>query len=202
MNQQSLKIWDPLVRIFHWSLVALFCFSYLTEDDFIDLHAFSGYLIGGLLLFRLLWGLIGTKHARFSDFIYSPRHTMNYLKDIARCKAKRYLGHNPAGGMMVIALLLSLSLTVCSGMLTYGAMEFAGPLTSLTANLSHQQAEWLEEGHEFFAHLTLLLVMLHISGVVFSSVLHKENLVGSMLTGRKPVTPEEHSTPHSLTKEH
>lgn len=185
MSTQPIKVWDPLLRIFHWSLVSLFLFAFITEDDFLDLHVIAGYIIIGLILFRLIWGVIGPRHARFSNFVKSPSQVKSYLKDVLLFRAKRYLGHNPAGGAMVIALLVSIVMTVFFGMLTYGAMEFSGPLAGMVSGVSDTLAEGFEEVHEFFANFTLFLVGLHVIGVVVASLQHRENLVQSMIDGYK-----------------
>lgn len=185
MSTQPIKVWDPLLRIFHWSLVSLFLFAFITEDDFLDLHVIAGYLIIGLIVFRLIWGVIGPRHARFSNFVKSPSQVKSYLKDVLLFRAKRYLGHNPAGGAMVIALLVSITMTVFFGMLTYGAMEFSGPLAGMVSGVSDTLAEGFEEVHEFFANFTLFLVGLHVIGVVVASLQHRENLVQSMIDGYK-----------------
>ncbi|MCK4823219.1 cytochrome b/b6 domain-containing protein, partial [bacterium] len=110
MNDE-VHIWDILVRTLHWTLVVTFTIAYLTEDDLMTLHAYSGYAVLVIVLTRMVWGLIGTRYARFSNFIYSPKTIIAYLKDLARLHAKRYIGHNPAGGAMIILLLLFLILT-------------------------------------------------------------------------------------------
>ena len=185
MTQQQIKVWDPAVRIFHWSLVLLFALAYLTEDDFLDFHVFAGYAISGLIAFRLIWGLIGTSHARFTDFVKTPAEIKSYIFDVLLFKAKRYIGHNPAGGAMVIALILSISMTLFFGFLTYGAMEFSGPLAGLVSSVGDGIAHAFEEIHEFFANFTLLLVGLHVVGVLIASLQHRENLVRSMINGYK-----------------
>jgi cytochrome b len=179
-------VWDPLVRVFHWSLVASFTLAYLSgEGEMLDLHAWSGYGIGGLILFRLLWGMVGSRHARFADFVFTPATVLTYGRDLLRGQAQRTLGHNPLGGAMVIALLLMLALATLSGIVLYGATEAAGPLAGMLRGTSHGFGEVLEEVHEFFSNFTLILVALHIGGVLASSLLHRENLVRAMITGRK-----------------
>ena len=186
MNTLStIKVWDLPVRIFHWSLLAAFFIAYITEDELLTLHAYAGYTIMGLLGFRLIWGLIGTRHARFSDFVKRPAAVKAYLKDVLSFRAKRYLGHNPAGGAMVIALLLSLLITSVTGLMTYGSEELSGPLADTMLNLPHFVGNAAEEVHEFFANFTVLLVLLHVVGVVMASFQHGENLVRSMFTGFK-----------------
>ena len=184
-NTNQIKVWDLLVRIFHWSLAGAFFIAYLTEDDWLDIHVFAGYMIAGLIVFRLLWGLIGTRHARFSDFVRPPREVFAYLKDMATFHPKRYIGHNPAGGAMVVALLLSLVMTVLTGLSVYGAEEMAGPLAGLFAHAPKFLGDVFEELHEFFANFTLFLVVFHVVGVVLAGLQHGENLVRSMINGKK-----------------
>ncbi|MET0088893.1 MAG: cytochrome b/b6 domain-containing protein [Candidatus Thiodiazotropha sp.] len=183
-SQSEIKVWDPLVRIFHWTLVSAFIVAWLTEDELMSVHAYAGYLIAGLLAVRLIWGLIGTRHARFSDFVKPPTVVIAYLKDLARLKAKRTLGHNPAGGAMIMALIVMLTLTVVSGLMAYGA-EGMGPLMEFYRQQASYGSEFFEEVHEFCAHVTLILVFVHLGGVALGSLLHRENLVRSMFTGRK-----------------
>ncbi len=167
----AVKIWDPLVRVFHWSLATLFLAAYVTGEDAGQVHIAAGYAIAGLIALRVVWGFVGPRHARFSNFVRSPREVLGYLRDVAKFRAPRYLGHNPAGGAMIIALLVMLAGTAVTGyMMTTDA--FWG-------------AKWVEEVHETFASLTVGLVFFHVLGVLLSSFLHGENLVKSMITGRK-----------------
>lgn len=181
----TIKVWDPLVRVGHWTLVAAFILAYLSAEEWLDLHVAAGYVVLGYVLLRVVWGFIGTRHARFSDFVFRPATVIHYLKDELRLRAPRYVGHNPAGGAMVIALLISLLFTTVSGLALYGADEVAGPLAPYFGGLSHYWTEVIEEVHEFFANLTVLLVILHVSGVVVASLQHDENLIRAMITGRK-----------------
>jgi cytochrome b len=180
---EEIEVWDPAVRIFHWSLVGAFSVAYFTEDDLQLLHINAGYVISVLLLFRLIWGFVGTRHARFSDFIAAPREVMTYLRQAVRFRSPRHLGHNPAGGAMVIALLVSLSVAVLSGIALYGSTDFAGPLAG--AFRGELAADVLESIHELAANATVLLVVVHIGGVLFASLEHGENLIRAMITGRK-----------------
>ncbi len=164
-------VWDPLVRIFHWSLVIAFIVAWLTGDELQRVHEIAGYVILGLVAFRLVWGIVGGAHARFSDFVRRPGTVIRYLIDMLRLRAKRYIGHNPAGGAMVIALLAMLAVTCATGiMITMDAFGDVG---------------WVEEAHEVASNLTLVLVGLHLVGVFAASVEHRENLVRAMITGRK-----------------
>lgn len=184
---ESTQVWDPLLRLFHWSLAIGFSLSYLTGDDFEAAHEQLGYFLLGLLAFRLVWGLIGPKHARFSDFVRSPSTVLAYLHQILQRTAPRHLGHNPAGGAMALALMGMVLLCGLSGLALLGADEASGPLAFLFYSLNSDTAELLEEVHEFFTSGTLLLIGLHLGGVLLASVQHDENLVGAMLHGRKRI---------------
>lgn len=188
-RRTPIVVWDPLVRFFHWSLVTFFVLAYLTEDDYQTVHTYAGYAISLLVLFRLTWGVIGTRHARFRDFLTGPRRLLTYLGQMVVGRAPRYLGHNPAGAAMVVALLTTLIATTISGIVLLGG-EGSGPMAGLIPPGFGGRA--LEEVHEFLANTTLSLVLLHIVGVIFSSIAHRENLIGSMITGRKP----EYRPPH------
>jgi cytochrome b len=185
IKQNTVSVWDPLVRVSHWTLATAFLAAWLVGDDWLDLHVLAGYTVLGLVLFRLVWGVIGTRHARFTDFVRSPSAVLAYLKDVVSVRARRHLGHNPAGGAMVIALLLSLTFTAISGLALYGHGEFSGPLAGLMQGAPVWLGNALEELHEFFANFTLLLVVLHVAGVALASLQHGENLIRSMFTGRK-----------------
>jgi len=183
-EKNEIRVWDSLVRIFHWSLVAAFVVAYFTEDEMMTLHVYAGYLIAGLLVFRLIWGFIGTPHARFADFVYSPGEVLSYLKSMVAGRPAHYLGHNPAGGAMIILLLVSLIATVITGLLVLGGEAGTGAFAA-TAMAGGEAGEVWEEIHEFFANFTLFLVVLHVAGVILGSRLHGENLVRAMITGRK-----------------
>lgn len=185
MSDQTVRVWDPLVRFFHWTLVVAFFAAYFTEDDLLAVHTWAGYWIGGLILFRILWGFVGPRYARFSDFVHRPAEVLQYLKDELRARARRHMGHNPAGGAMVVALLTSLSLTVVTGLVLLGSAECAGPLADWLCIGDHGVGEVIEDVHEFFANFTLLLVGLHVLGVIAASRLQGENLVAAMWHGRK-----------------
>ncbi|BAQ16043.1 cytochrome b/b6 domain-containing protein [Methyloceanibacter caenitepidi] len=174
-------VWDPIVRIFHWTVVAAFIVAYLVEDPHV-VHVWAGYVIAAMLIARVIWGLVGSKHARFSDFLYSPSTTFAYVRDLLRRKGKRYLGHSPGGGYMIVALIVMLALTGVAGLIVYGGDENAGPLAGM---VTKQTAEQFEEVHEVLANITLALILVHISAVLFASFAHHENLARSMVTGKK-----------------
>ena len=189
-SQNQVKVWDPFVRLFHWGLTAGFFIAYLTEDELLGPHIWAGYLALALVLLRLAWGFVGSPMARFSDFVYGPAQILDYLKQVASFTAPRYLGHNPAGGAMIVALLMGVMATGLTGLVLHGAETGTGWLGALAGGLGvagEAGAEALEEVHEFFANLTLFLVGIHLAGVLYESFVYRENLVQSMFTGRKPV---------------
>lgn len=187
----TIKVWDLPVRIFHWLLVAAFVTAYVTEDDFLTLHVWAGYLVIALLIFRLIWGFIGNEYAQFKNFICCPALSFTYLKEVLARKSKRYIGHNPAGAAMIVLLLASLLLTTFTGLCVYAADQNAGLFAGM---ISAENEKVWEEVHEFFANFSLFLVLIHIAGVIFESILHQENLGRAMMTGekRRDDTPPNH----------
>lgn len=186
----TVRVWDPLVRVLHWALALAFTIAFLSGDELLGVHTLAGYAALAIVLVRLPWGLIGTRHARFTDFVRPPREALRYLRDLLRGRAARHLGHNPAGGLMIVALLVAIPLMALTGMATLAVEEGAGPLAGLLATSPHWLAEALEETHEVLANLLLVLVLLHIGGVLVESLLHRENLVRAMFTGNKPARGE------------
>lgn len=182
---ERVRVWDPFVRLFHWTLGAAVLIAFLTEDELLELHTWAGYTVLALIGVRLVWGLIGPRHARWSEFVRGPRTTLTYLWDALHKRAPRYLGHNPAGAAMVVALLLGFTATAITGVVVLGAGEWAGPLAPYLKNVSAQQAHDLKELHEFLAYATLSLVPLHLLGVLMSSLEHRENLIRGMIDGYK-----------------
>ncbi len=178
-------VWDLLVRFFHWTLVLAFSIAFISEDDYLTIHSWAGYTILSLLIIRIFWGFVGTKHAKFSDFVFSKQDISQFLKDTFSLKAKRYVGHNPAGGAMAVLLIFSLLLTACSGLVVFAIEEGQGPLTFLLSDTSPFWGDIVEELHEFFANFTLFLIAVHIAGVIVESLIHRENLIKSMFTGKK-----------------
>lgn len=204
----TVRVWDPLVRIFHWSLVATFAIAYVTGERETVWHDWAGYAVLGLIAVRIVWGFVGTRYARFSDFVHRPAVVLGHARDMLRGKAERCLGHNPLGGVMILALLASLLASGVSGMALQGAEQGTGPFAGLAGadtpampeviasavadddgddEENEGKEEFWEELHEFFAHLTLLLVALHVLGVIVGSLAHRENLVRAMISGRKRV---------------
>jgi len=195
-NIPTVKVWDIAVRVFHWSLVIFFVIAYLTGEDESDWHIYSGYAVLALISFRVLWGFVGSQYARFSEFVYSPATVVAYAKSLLNRNPKHYLGHNPLGGYMVIALLVTLFAVSLSGLKLYAVEENAGPFASAkqieSESTEHEESakeadeEFWEEIHEASVNFMLLLIILHISGVIISSRLYKESLVKAMVTGQKP----------------
>ena len=186
------KVWDPWVRIGHWLLVAGFFLAYLTGEDPLAVHVWAGYGVAAIVVLRIIWGLVGPSHARFASFAYSPRRVFSYLGALFTRRAPRYLGHSPAGGAMVIVLLVMLAAVIWSGFMVYAYDQGAGPLASWVADHRVTEAaafealeEYWEETHELIVNLTLLLVFLHVGGVLLASFVHRENLVAAMFTGYK-----------------
>ncbi|MDP3960666.1 MAG: cytochrome b/b6 domain-containing protein [Pseudorhodobacter sp.] len=189
-----IKVWDLGVRVFHWSLVATFAVAWLSSEDADVVHAWSGYVAAGLIALRLVWGLVGPRYARFSQFITGPSAAVSYLKASLVGHEPRYVGHNPAGAAMIVALLITMSATVFTGWLTLDPARVA-MLPALPAIVGPAFAEdGEEEGgddsvvseiHGALANLMLLLVVLHVAGVVLASRRHQENLAAAMVSGVK-----------------
>ena len=180
-NDDSINVWDLPLRIFHWLLVISLFTAYFTEDNFLTVHVWAGYLIAGLLVFRLKWGFIGGQYARFNNFLYSPAQSLAYLKDLINLSPKRYIGHNPAGAAMIVLLLFSILITLVTGLALYGADQNAG----LLAFIDKSQEHFWKEIHEFFANFTVVLVAIHVIGVAVESYVHRENLAKAMVHGNK-----------------
>ncbi|MGL5012124.1 MAG: cytochrome b/b6 domain-containing protein [Paracoccaceae bacterium] len=178
--QRMVKVWDLGVRLFHWGLVAGVLAAYLSEDSR-SLHRIFGYIVMGLIAFRLIWGLVGTYHARFTSFVPGPVRLMRYLRDIAQRREARYLGHNPAGAAMIVALLLVLAGISATGWMM-GTDAWFG-------------VEWVEHAHEWLVNGLIVLVLLHLGGVALASLRHRENLVKAMVTGLKAADDPAHSAP-------
>lgn len=196
----KVRVWDPLVRVFHWGLVTAFVTAWLTADEVQPVHELAGYAVAGLVAFRLVWGLVGSRYARFAQFLKAPGETLAYLGDMARGRERRYLGHNPAGAVMVVTLLVTLAGTAFTGWLmedaTRDAMLPAMPAIVAPAWADDDGDERgyrergevegpLKEVHEALANLMLLLAALHVGGVVLASIRHHENLARAMVTGDK-----------------
>ncbi len=175
-------VWDRFVRTFHWATVLCFTGAYPTTNEWMAGHRWADYTLTALILARLMWGVMGSQHARFRDFLRGPQQVKQYLTGLWQGRSQRYRGHNPVGGWMIVALLSSLLLTTITGMLMI-APGGKGPLAHTV--LASLGGHWLEEPHEFFANTTVGLIVIHLAGVVISSLLHRENLIRAMVTGYK-----------------
>lgn len=176
-NDKGVLVWDAPVRVFHWLLVLSFAGAWLTAESerWRLVHVTLGYTMAGLVTFRLVWGLVGTRHARFAGFVRGPRAAWRYLLSLLDGRPEHHAGHNPAGALAIVGLLALIGVTAASGFATY---EDLG-------------GEWLEELHEGAANTLLAVVLVHLAGVLVGSLAHRENLVRAMLTGRKQVPPAE-----------
>jgi cytochrome b len=176
-------VWDVPVRVSHWLLALCVLAAWLTRDPRLsDLHAAAGYCALILVAFRITWGFVGTRHARFSDFLYSPRAALAYLRDLLKGRPHHYTGHNPAGSWSVYLLLAGVLLISLTGVLTIGAMFGLGPLP---LSFAPAATDLLRETHEWLAWIVLAVIAVHVAGAIASSVMHRENLVASMFSGRK-----------------
>lgn len=165
------KVWDPLLRLAHWGLAGAVTLALVSSEDR-RLHEAAGYVALGIVGLRIIWGVVGPVHARFADFVSSPGTVLAYLRDLTRLRARRYLGHNPAGGAMIVALLVLILAAGISGWMSKTDRFFG--------------VGWVEDLHSASGNLLIFLVVGHVAGVIVSSMLHGENLVRAMITGRKP----------------
>ena len=166
-----IRVWDPFVRAFHWALVASFAVAWLSSENWERLHDAAGYAAGALVALRIVWGFVGPRYARFAQFVRSPDTVIGYLRAIKGGSERRYIGHNPAGGAMIVVLLVAMAATAVSGWL-------------LTTD-----AFWgwtvMQHAHSLLAHGVLALVVLHVIGVAIASLRHRENLARAMVVGVK-----------------
>ena len=214
-NTQFIKVWDIAIRVFHWTLTGCYALAFISSENIPKLHVFFGYSVLFLVLFRILYGFVGTRYARFSEFLYPPAQIADYLKGLLIGRPKHYIGHNPAGGFMIVILLLSLLSLTLTGLKAYG-VKGHGPwakneisfMTNAFADSDdkedhdendsrkqrsqknhrtekNEKDEFWEEVHETIAYFTLFLASIHIMGVLVSSLVHRENLIMAMITGRK-----------------
>jgi len=170
-------VWDAPVRVFHWLMVLSFAGAYLTAESerWRLVHVTLGYTMAGLVAFRVLWGFVGTRHARFASFVRGPAAVASYLRSLIAGRSEQRAGHNPAGALAIMALLGMTVMVTAAGWATY--VDVGGG--------------WLEELHEGAANMMLAVVGVHIAGVLLSSWLHRDNLIGAMVTGRKLARPED-----------
>ena len=177
MESKPILVWDLPIRVFHWLLALNFLGAFLTSDSerLIDWHEMFGYTMLGLIGFRLLWGIVGTRYARFHAFAFGPGKVASYLGSLLTRSPRHYTGHNPAGSWAIYAILVLCVLAGASGW----------------AASAHIGGHFMEEAHEAMANTLMAVVVVHVAGVVVSSLLHGENLVRSMITGMKRGSPTE-----------
>lgn len=192
MRTVNVRVWDRFVRYGHWVLVTAFIVAYLTEGEPRLVHTLAGYVAALYVVARVIWGFVGSPSARFASFVVSPRAALGYLAALLGGRAPRHVGHSPAGGWMILILLVSLAATTTAGLVLHAVHDGAGPLASFIAPAAHgpgvpedPREEFWEEAHELCANVTLLLVLLHVAGVAIASRAHEENLVRAMITGEK-----------------
>ena len=181
----KVKVWDLAVRISHLLFGVLVLGAFLTseEDELVPVHTRVGLVLLGVVLFRVVWGFVGSKHARFTDFVRSPRVVMKELRTMIRGKAGHWLGHNPVGAVMVVMLLATLLTVTLTGIVSSQGPEWSGPLL-----MSKSAAHSIKEVHEAAAWALPVLLVFHVAGVLLSSFLEKQNLVAGMVTGFKRST--------------
>jgi len=183
-QQQKVEVWDPVVRLFHWTL-ALGCIANLTVLREIEtVHEYVGYVILGAIAIRILWGFVGSRHARFSDFVTGPGRLAGYLGALLRGRAPRYIGHNPAGALMMLALI--------------GLATICGVTGVMMEQDAFWGVEWVEDVHETTANLILAMAIFHVLAALVESWHHRENLILAMITGRKRAatgTDVDHAPP-------
>jgi cytochrome b len=174
---ERILVWDLPLRIFHWALAASVFGALVTAESerLRDVHVMLGYTALGLVAFRIVWGFVGTRYARFAAFLHGPAALRSYVASLLNGRPERHVGHNPPGALAIPVLL---SLTAATGLSGWAVFEEVG-------------GEWLEEAHEALAFTLLAAIAVHVVGVVASSFLHRENLVLSMITGRKHGAPGE-----------
>ena len=174
-SKSKILVWDAPVRVFHWLLVLCFAGAYITAESerWRLIHVTLGYTLGGLVAFRIFWGLLGSRYARFTNFVRGPAAVLKYGRALTTAQPEHHLGHNPAGAVAIVLLLLFSMAIVATGWAIYNDVG----------------GEWLEEWHEGVANFMLAVVGVHIAGVILASLLHHENLVLAMVNGRKVGPP-------------
>jgi cytochrome b len=180
------RVWDAPTRLFHWTIVTLVFVSWLSADQgYMTIHLCSGLALLVLLLFRVGWGLVGSTTARFSDFLHPPRAVIGYLKGLVGGEKRLYAGHNPAGGLMVVAMIAVLLVQAVTGLFANDGLHFSGPLALL---ISDDASTWITGLHGIIFNVILLLIWCHVVAVGFYLFVKGDNLVKAMITGRKPHT--------------
>ena len=165
------RVWDPLVRILHWGVVAAFVVAWFSHGGYLGLHRISGYVLTALVVVRVAWGFMGSTHARFADFVAGPRKLAAYVGLALRGREPRYVGHNPAGGAMIVVMLVLLAALCATGF--------------VLDTPRHRDDRDFKQVHDLLTDVTVICVVLHLIGVAYASWRHRENLVAAMISGCK-----------------
>ena len=183
--ERVVRVWDPLVRCFHWSAAGLTLLCLVTENETLAVHVGAGYTLLGLMALRIVWGFVGPRHARFVDFCYRPSTVLRYFAGLLRGTAPRYMGHSPAGGAMIVALMAAVTLAGLSGLAALGAEEHSGPLAGVLSGANLALRNTLGMIHGSLGGILWFLIGGHLAGVALASLAHHENLVAYMVHGKK-----------------
>lgn len=193
-TNDRIRVWDVPVRLFHWTLVILIATSYFSGragGDWMQVHFWSGYTILTLLLFRIVWGFVGSTTARFSDFVRGPSAAFRHLAELVGTDRPRDAGHNPLGGAMVVVLIFAVLAQVTAGLFSadtdMGTVN--GPLTKLVSDKFIEKATAF---HGFWINVLLALVAVHVLAAIVYLVWKRQNLIGAMIHGRKPIDDVVH----------
>lgn len=182
----TIKVWDVSIRLFHWLLMAaiIFCWWSARQSDMLEWHMRSGYLVLGLLSYRVIWGLVGSRYARFSHFIYGPKRVFTYLASLIKGQEQRYLSHNPLGSLAVIALIVFVGIQAGTGLFANDDIFLEGPLAQYVSSATSSA---LTSFHKQWFDALLILTGLHVLAVLFHQIFRKEKLVQGMITGKKSI---------------
>lgn len=197
-SNRQILVWDLPIRLFHWLLVILMVTSFVTGkigSIWMQYHMLSGYAVLGLLVFRLVWGFVGGRYARFSSFIYGPSQVLKYIRTMLKMDAPKYPGHNPLGGWSVLAMLITLSVQIVTGLFANDDIFTEGPFYYLVGKAT---SDWLARIHRLNQEVIILVIGVHITAVLFYLIIKKENLIKPMFTGRKDWYDEGQSSTNRL----
>ena len=196
---RTVRVWDLPVRVFHWVLVALILTSWVTSEiggNAMTYHMWSGYAILTLVVSRIVWGFIGSEHARFGAILHGPRAMIDYASSVFGSGSRHYLGHNPIGGISVLLMLASVLLQASTGLFANDEIATEGPLAHLVSGATSSLATTI---HRYNFYVLTALIAIHIAAALFYLFVKRENLIGAMFTGRKRVTGEGHFADGRMT---
>lgn len=181
--KEEIKVWDIWIRLFHWTLVSLILFSWLSAElggNWMIWHTQAGFITAGLIVFRILWGFMGSSRARFASFVRRPKIVADYLRDSDK---KTYLGHNPLGAIGVVVLIVLISLQVITGLFSNDDIFIEGPLAQF---ISYDTSLAITDAHELIFKLLMINIAIHVGAVIFYQRIKKQPLIQAMFHGRKP----------------